>query len=149
MPPAVLTIGHSKHPLDRFLALLAGRRANHNRGKGQWRIMKASFIFFAVLLVIGGIAVAGHGDAPQHQPTRFKITTKRKDDSVEVKAEKDRTVYGVKSPFGISQAVIERQQDPLAGRRGTAAAFEGPGGPPGLQRQGRGGCGRGDTAGQS
>jgi uncharacterized protein (DUF488 family) len=23
MPPAVLTIGHSNHPLDRFLALLA------------------------------------------------------------------------------------------------------------------------------
>ena len=41
----------------------------------------------------------------------FKITTKRKDDSVEVKAEKDRAVFAVKSPFGISQAVIERQED--------------------------------------
>jgi hypothetical protein len=41
----------------------------------------------------------------------FKITTKRKDDCVEVKAEKDRTVFAVKSPFGISQAVIERQED--------------------------------------
>ena len=43
------------------------------------------------------------------QPPKFKITTKRKDDAVEVRAEKDRTVFSVKSPFGISQAVIERK----------------------------------------
>jgi hypothetical protein len=41
----------------------------------------------------------------------FKITTKRKDDRVEVKAEGDRAVFAVKSPFGISEAVIERQDD--------------------------------------
>jgi hypothetical protein len=47
-------------------------------------------------------------DAPVQ---RFKITTKRQDDSVEVRTDRDRTVFGVKSPFGISQAVIERQAD--------------------------------------
>jgi hypothetical protein len=72
--------------------------------------MRASRIPLAVLLVIGGIALADDGDAPQDQTAMFKITTKRKDDSVEVKAEKDRAVFAVKSPFGISQAVIERQE---------------------------------------
>jgi hypothetical protein len=38
----------------------------------------------------------------------FKITTKREKDRVEVKAEKDKVVFSVHSPFGISHAVIER-----------------------------------------
>jgi hypothetical protein len=45
------------------------------------------------------------------QPTRFKVTTKTKDDAVEVRAGKDRAVFAVKSPFGISLAVIERTGD--------------------------------------
>jgi hypothetical protein len=73
--------------------------------------MRASRIPLAVLFVISGIALADDPDAPKDQPARFTITTKRKDDRVEVKAEKDRTVFAVKSPFGISQAVIERQED--------------------------------------
>jgi hypothetical protein len=73
--------------------------------------MRASRIALAVLLVIGGIAAASDADAPQDQTAMFKITTKRKDDSVEVKAEKDRAVFAVKSPFGISEAVVERQED--------------------------------------
>ena len=59
--------------------------------------MRASFIPLAVLLVISGTAVADEGDAPQDQPAMFKITTKRKDDSVAVRADKDK-------------AVIERQE---------------------------------------
>jgi hypothetical protein len=64
-----------------------------------------------VLLLISGIAVAGHGDAPRDQPARFTITTRRKDDRVEVRADRGRTVFTVTSPFGISQAIIERQAD--------------------------------------
>jgi hypothetical protein len=45
------------------------------------------------------------------QPPRFTITTKRKDDSVEVQVNKDKVVFVVKSPFGISQSVIERQEE--------------------------------------
>jgi hypothetical protein len=73
--------------------------------------MKADFIPLAVLLVIGSTAVAGDGDAPKEASGKFKITTRRKDDSVEVRADKDKTVFAVKSPFGISQAVIERVED--------------------------------------
>jgi hypothetical protein len=43
------------------------------------------------------------------RPARFKITTRRKDDTVEVRADGDKMVFAVKSPFGISQAVIERE----------------------------------------
>jgi hypothetical protein len=60
--------------------------------------MKASRIPLAVLLVISGIALAADGDAPKDQPAKVKVTTKRKDDSVEVRSEKGRTVFSVQSP---------------------------------------------------
>jgi hypothetical protein len=62
----------------------------------------------AILLLgfIAAVIVAAEGDRP-----RFKITTKKKDDTVEVQADKDRAVFIVKSPFGISQAVIGRQAE--------------------------------------
>src|SRR5262245_55638324 len=91
----------------RVAYLLAGRRAVHNKGPGRGRNMKG----FLVLLIISGLALADEGDALKDQPAKFKITTKRKDDTVEVHAEKDRAVFSVKSPFGISQAVIERTDD--------------------------------------
>ena len=71
--------------------------------------MKASRIPLAVLLVISGIALAEDGNPPKDKPAKFKITTKRKDDTVEVQAEKDKALFIIKSPFGISQAVIERE----------------------------------------
>src|SRR5262249_8808848 len=46
--------------------------------------------------------------AAEDQPAKFKITTRRKDDAVEVQAVKGKAVFVVKSAFGISQAVIER-----------------------------------------
>lgn len=49
--------------------------------------------------------------SPDGPPPKFKITTRRKDDSVEVRAGKDQTAFDVKSPFGISQATFERQDD--------------------------------------
>jgi hypothetical protein len=73
--------------------------------------MKARRIPLFVLLIISGSALADDGDVPSDQPAKFKITTKRKDDTVEVRADKEKTVFGVKSPFGISQAVIEREAE--------------------------------------
>jgi hypothetical protein len=67
--------------------------------------MKASRKLLTVLLVITGTTLADDGDAP----AKFKITAKRKDDSVEVRSDTDRTLFTVKSPFGISKAVIERE----------------------------------------
>lgn len=67
--------------------------------------MKVAFVFLVLLVGSGSLAVAAE------QPTTFKVTTKRTDDAVEVQVEKDRTVVLVKSPFGISQAVIERTEE--------------------------------------
>jgi hypothetical protein len=55
-------------------------------------------------------AAVGGGADPKEQAGRFKISTKRADDTVEVWGEKGRTVFALKSPFGIGQAVIERQE---------------------------------------
>ena len=41
----------------------------------------------------------------------FKITTKRSDDRVEVKSKDDKTLLVIRSPFGISNATIERTTD--------------------------------------
>lgn len=67
--------------------------------------MKAAFVAGVLLVAAGRLAA---DDTP---PTTFKVTTKRKDDAVEVRAGKGRAVFSVKSPFGISQAVIERACD--------------------------------------
>jgi hypothetical protein len=69
------------------------------------------FLVPLALLFISGIAFAGDGDASKGQPAKFQITTRKKDDSVEVQADKDKTVFSVKSPFGISAAVIERVEE--------------------------------------
>jgi hypothetical protein len=63
-----------------------------------------------LLLVMGLLPVlAGADDGTA--PTRFKTTTRRKDDAVEVQANKKKALFIIKSPFGISQAVIERTDE--------------------------------------
>lgn len=51
----------------------------------------------------------------EEQPGRFKITTKRADDTVAVQGDGDRTTFVVKSPSGIGQAVVERVGDKWPG----------------------------------
>lgn len=59
--------------------------------------------FTALTMFVGLMSAATGGDTP-----KFKITTKRDNDRVEVKVEKDKTIFSVHSPFGISHAAIER-----------------------------------------
>jgi hypothetical protein len=73
--------------------------------------MRTSLILLVALVTMSSFPLADFGAAPQGQPAAFKITTKRRDDSVEVRADKDKTLFVIKSPFGISQAVIERQEE--------------------------------------
>jgi len=70
--------------------------------------MKALLMLLALVPVVGSYTVAGQGEAPRLPSDQFNFTTWRPDNTVEVRVEKDRTVFSVKSPFGISQAVIER-----------------------------------------
>ena len=60
-------------------------------------------LFFLPVIVGVKNCVTAYGDDPP-----FKITTKRDDDKVEVKVEEGKTHFSVQSPFGISQASIER-----------------------------------------
>jgi hypothetical protein len=65
-----------------------------------------------LLLVLGLLPVlawANDGSADQDRPAKFKITTKHKADTVKAEANKEQTLFIIKSPFGISQAVIERK----------------------------------------
>lgn len=64
---------------------------------------------FAVLMVFMGMSNAV--TAWDDKSPMFTITTKRDTDKVDVKFEKDQTVFSLHSPFGISQAVIERTQE--------------------------------------
>src|SRR5476651_2342273 len=66
-----------------------------------------SHISISGLLVL---AVAVTTSAAEDTPP-FKIATKRDNDTLEVRADKGKTVFIVKSPFGISQAVIERTNE--------------------------------------
>ncbi len=63
-------------------------------------------IMFLLLPAIVGITncVTTYADEPP-----FRITTKRDDDKVEVKVENDNAKVSIHSPFGISQAAIERR----------------------------------------
>ena len=56
----------------------------------------------AVAVNVGDVVTADNESPP------FKITTKRDNDKVEIKVEKDQALFSIHSPIGISQAVIER-----------------------------------------
>jgi hypothetical protein len=66
--------------------------------------MTAMMAHLAIVVVT--ILSVGCASAVEEPP--FKITTKHDNDKVEVNVENDKAVISVCSPFGISQAVIER-----------------------------------------
>lgn len=55
----------------------------------------------------------GCTDAAEDSP--FKITTKRDNDKVDVTSAKDRVIVSIRSPFRISQAVVERKHEKWPG----------------------------------
>src|SRR4051812_32715936 len=64
-----------------------------------------------ILLALSISALADDRAAPANPPAEFKVTTRRADDAVTVWNDKGRTVVAVRSPFGISRAVLERRGD--------------------------------------
>ena len=66
-------------------------------------MIQNSAIFIVAFLSVG---CAGAADE-----SSFKIITKRDDDKIEVTVRDDKAVIAIRSPFGISQAVIERRDD--------------------------------------
>ncbi len=67
--------------------------------------MKCYSIATMLVLTISMMTCAAEDAIP------FKITTKRSDDRVEVRSEKDKIVLVVRSPFGISNATVERTKE--------------------------------------
>lgn len=61
----------------------------------------------AIVAVITAFISIGCSDILEEP--QFTITTKRDDDKIEVNVENDKVVFSVRSPFGISQATIERR----------------------------------------
>ena len=59
----------------------------------------------AIVAVIVSVLSTGCTDVVKE--TQFKITTKRDNDKVEVTVKNDKAVISIRSPFGISQTVIE------------------------------------------
>jgi len=81
---------------------LIGQKA----GRPPEKRMKHAFAVLTIFVGMMNAVTAGDGKSP-----KFKITTKRDTDTVEVRAAKETSVFIVKSPFGISQAVIERTEE--------------------------------------
>lgn len=69
--------------------------------------MNATVPAILLLFITLSIGFSAEGDPP----TRFKITTSKQDDTVQVREEKDRTLFIVKSPSGIGRAVVQRQEN--------------------------------------
>jgi len=68
--------------------------------------MIAIFDHLAIVAVMVSMLTTGCTNVV-NEP-QFKITTKRDNDKVEVKVERDKNIFSVHSPFGISQTIIER-----------------------------------------
>ncbi len=65
--------------------------------------MLEHLVIVAVMVCVLSTGCTNPVDEPQ-----FKISTKRDNDKVDVKVERDKNIFSVHSPFGISQTVIER-----------------------------------------
>ena len=64
--------------------------------------MSKSLLFGLLVLAVAATTAAAGYTPP------YKVTTKRADDKVDVRAEQDKVTFSVRSPSGIGQAVIER-----------------------------------------
>jgi len=73
--------------------------------------MKSWRAFLASLVSLNGLALAGTGGPDECDAKQFIVTTRRMDDEVKVDVIKDKAIFVVKSPFGISHAAVERRSD--------------------------------------
>ncbi len=65
---------------------------------------------YGSIIILFALAVVATISNRDHTPA-FKITTKRDNDRVVVEAEKDKVVFSIYSPFGISKVDIERADE--------------------------------------
>ena len=68
----------------------------------------------AKALTVGFVVSVGFVGCSDHatpKPESFTIESKRNDDIVDVQSDTNRTTFSIRSPFGISQAIIKRSDD--------------------------------------
>src|SRR5262245_8269825 len=70
--------------------------------------MKPCLVRLGALAAMSSITLADDGQPQKEQTAQFKIAVRKKDDTVAVQSARDKAVFVVKSPSGISQAAIER-----------------------------------------
>jgi hypothetical protein len=70
-------------------------------------VVAASLLLPAAVRLPAAHPRAGGGDPP----SRFTVTSRKADDTVVVGGDRERTTFDIKSPSGISRAVIERTGD--------------------------------------
>ena len=58
------------------------------------------------ILILTSLGVTAEDKVP-----KFKVTTRKMDDTVQAQADAGKVVFSVKSPSGISSATIERTED--------------------------------------
>jgi len=67
--------------------------------------------FASAIVILVAAAITSAVPAGDDKQPPYKITSKRDDDRVDVKAEKGKATFSIHSPFGISHAAIERVGD--------------------------------------
>jgi hypothetical protein len=67
--------------------------------------------FVAMVWIFSAVCPGIDSAAPVEKLPQFRITTKRDNDNVKIQVDRNRTIFAVRSPFGIGQATIERIDD--------------------------------------
>lgn len=90
---------------DDLMPKVAAIRDVSNTTEGTNVMLRTPSTFAVVLTLAVGIGMA---DGPDDGLPKFNISCKRENDRVQVAVEKDTTVLVIQSPFGISEATVER-----------------------------------------
>ena len=73
--------------------------------------MRAATVTSLLTLSVASLGLTNPAGTSDDPPARFTVTTRKADDAVVVGGDRERTVFDIKSPSGISRAVIERTGD--------------------------------------
>ncbi len=65
----------------------------------------------AIAVLLSAVVCMAKTSIADDRSSKFSITTKRSEDNVEVETGNEKAIFSIHSPFGISNAVIERIDD--------------------------------------
>lgn len=108
--------GHSIYEANTFLnqptCLVTGPwRSSLNCGDQITKVAAMMQTLATLLVVLASLVFSESVAASDPIPPVFSITTKRESDKVDVFVQDNTTVISIRSPFGISNAVVERRRE--------------------------------------